>query len=292
MSADDARVHAYLDDVARMLGSIDPADRAEILAGLREHIDAAVADRPRPVDDEAVQQVLAELGPPDRVAAAALSDLSPAPLQAPAAAVGSAPRPALTQSWVPVTVGLLTALSAGLYLVIFAASVGLLAVQEQQAVAPAGATAVIHGGATAYGAASFHGPTQADFVQAEVTQNPLLPASYDVLWSMLVPLGVVGLPWLISTILLASSPLWTTRQKWAGALLMPALAVACGAVTWLGGAIPASPARAVLVVAAGLTVTAAAVWLMARLWRDGARRARAWGRAETGPEAARAPWQV
>ncbi|GAA4285777.1 HAAS signaling domain-containing protein [Georgenia daeguensis] len=288
MSADDARVHAYLDDVARMLGSIDPADRAEILAGLREHIDAAVTGQPRPADDEAVEQVLAELGPPDRVAAAALSDLGPSPRQAPAA-IGTAPRPALTQPWVPVTVGLLTVLSAGLYLVVLAASVALALTQQPEVVPPAVAAQY---GTAAYGAGSFHGPAPADFVQAEVTQNPMLPASYDIVWSMLGPLGLVGLPWLVSTILLASSPLWTTRQKWAGALLMPSLAVACGAVTWLGAAVPASPARAVLVVAAGLAVTAAAVWLMARLWRDGAQRARTWGLVESGPEPARAPWRV
>jgi hypothetical protein len=289
MSADDARVHAYLDDVARMLGSIDPADRAEILAGLREHIDTAVADRPQP-EDGAVEQVLAELGPPDRVAAAALSDLGPSPRRTPAV-VGVTPRPALTQPWVPVTVGLLTALSAGLYLVVLAAAVALALTQQPDVVPPG--VAAPHGTVTAaYGAGAFHGPTQADFVQAEVTQNPLLPASYDVVWSMLGPLGLVGLPWLVATVLLASSPLWTTRQKWAGALLMPSLAVACGVVTLLGAAIPPSPVRAVLVVAAGLVVTAAAVWLMARLWRDGARRARAGGRAETGPEPARTPWRV
>lgn len=280
MSADDARVHAYLDDVARMLGSIDPADRAEILAGLREHIDAAVADRRGHADDEAVQRVLAELGPPDRVAAAALSDLGPSPRRV-ASAVAAAPRPALTQTWVPVTVGLLTALSAGLYLVVLAASVALAATQQPEVVPPA--VAAPYGtGTAAYGAGSAHAAEQADFVRAEVTQAPLLPASYDVLWSMLVPLGVVGLPWLVSTVLLASSPLWTMLQKWAGALLMPALAVACGAVTWLGVAIPPSPVRSVLVVAAGVAVTAAAVWLIVKLWRDGARRARAWGRAEVG----------
>ncbi|MCK6211252.1 hypothetical protein KZX45_11930 [Georgenia sp. EYE_87] len=158
-----------------------------------------------------------------------------------------------------------------------AASVALALTQQPEVVPPAVAAPY---GTAAYGATSFHGPAQVDLVQAEVTQNPMLPASYDIVWRMFVPLGVVGLPWLVSTILLASSPLWTTRQKWAGALLMPALAVACGAVALSGSVIPQGPVRSVLVVASGVVFSAAAVWLIVRLWRDGARRARAWGRAE------------
>ncbi|WP_043499960.1 HAAS signaling domain-containing protein [Georgenia sp. SUBG003] len=240
MSAADARVTAYLDDVARMLANTDPWERAEILAELREHIDAALADLDRPADD-AVERVLAQLGPADRVAVAALTD----PGTSSRRTAVTAP-PALARPWVPVTVGLLTALSAGLYLVVLAASVALAVTQQPEVVPP-----------------------------AEV-QSPMLPASYDVLWSMLVPLGVAGLPWLVSTILLASSPLWTDWQKWAGALLVPALAVTCGAVSWLGAWGPASAPRSVLAVAVGLAAAAAAVRLVVTLWRDGARRARGW----------------
>jgi hypothetical protein len=250
----ESRVTAYLDDVARMLAGIDPRDRAEILAGLREHIDASLAGLDRPVDDSAVQHVLAELGPADQVAGAALAASSPAPgpYIGPTAAAGLG-RPALSQPWVPVTVGLLTALTAGLYLLVLAASIALL-MAEQPAPPLPGA-------------------------MSSETSAPLLPASYDIVWSVLAPLPLVGVPWLISTILLASSDLWAWRQKWSGVLLVPALAVTCGAFTWLGSLVPPGVTRSVVVVVVGVAVAVVAVGLVMRLWRDGARRAREWAPA-------------
>jgi len=261
----DSRVTAYLDDVARMLGSIDARDRAEILAGLREHIDASLAGLARPVDDSAVQQVLAELGPPAQVAGAALSALGPAPGSHPGPTAPAAlARPSLSQPWVPVTVGLLTALTAGLYLLVLAASIAVL-VAEQPSSLP--------GAVSDSGPGGFHGPGAEDFA------NPLLPTSYDIVWSMLAPLGLVGLPWLVSTILLASSPLWPRWQKWAGALLMPGLAGASGLLSWLGYLVTPSTTRSVVVVVVGAAVAVVAVGLVMRLWRDGARRAREWAPA-------------
>ncbi|PFG40025.1 hypothetical protein ATJ97_2545 [Georgenia soli] len=244
----DRRVNDYLDDVARMLASIDPVDRAEILAGLREHIDASLTEVERPVDDATVRQVLTELGPPDRVAASALSTLGPVPrpIDRPTAPVALS-RPPLTQPWVPVTVGLLTALTVGLYLLVLGVSVALL-VTEQPATPP--------------GAGSVDTPT------------PLLPASYDILWNMLAPLPLVGVPWLVSTILLASSALWSTWQKWAGALLAPVLAACCGLVAWFGSLVQPGVTRSVVLVAVGSAVAVAAVGVLVRLWREGARRAR------------------
>ncbi|WP_203338005.1 HAAS signaling domain-containing protein [Nocardioides limicola] len=59
----------YLDALTSLLTPLDPADRAEVLAGVREHLEAAVAERPTEV-----AQVLAELGPPESVARAAYAE--------------------------------------------------------------------------------------------------------------------------------------------------------------------------------------------------------------------------
>lgn len=282
------RVAAYLDDVARMLASIDPVDRAEILAGLREHIDAALDDEragvagsandsdEAHVSDEQVRRVLAELGPPEQVAAAALSDRGPEPGQygvppsprhdgvPPDSGHDGVPpglgrdvdavhptstRPSLTQSWVPVTVGLLTSLTVALYLVMLAGAVAF-AVAEETVAVPPGA------------------PSDA---------APMLPASYDIVWAVLAPLPLVGLPWVVSTILLASSTLWTTAQKWAGVMLVPGTALTSGVLAWLATLVRPGATRSVLLVAAATVVAAVAIWVVVRLWREGAARARAWG---------------
>ncbi|MGL5818806.1 MAG: HAAS signaling domain-containing protein [Phycicoccus sp.] len=72
MNTVDTRVGSYLDDLARMLADIEPATRDDVLAGVREHLDAVIAENdgdPRAVDD-----ALLRLGPPDRVAAEARAD--------------------------------------------------------------------------------------------------------------------------------------------------------------------------------------------------------------------------
>lgn len=71
-----ARVTGYLDDLARMLADVDPATRDDVLAGVREHLDATLAEHPD--DPAAIDAALLRLGPPERVAAAARADLPPA----------------------------------------------------------------------------------------------------------------------------------------------------------------------------------------------------------------------
>ncbi|MGL5930502.1 MAG: HAAS signaling domain-containing protein [Dermatophilaceae bacterium] len=72
MNTTDARIGSYLDDLARMLADLDPPTRDDVLAGVREHLDAVLAENagdPRAVDD-----ALLRLSPPDRVAAEARAD--------------------------------------------------------------------------------------------------------------------------------------------------------------------------------------------------------------------------
>lgn len=80
MNSSDTRVSAYLDDLARMLADLDPATRDDVLAGVREHLDATLAEHPD--DPAAVDAALLRLGPPEQVAAEARADLPAAPTAA------------------------------------------------------------------------------------------------------------------------------------------------------------------------------------------------------------------
>ncbi|HYN67227.1 MAG TPA: hypothetical protein VES93_10090 [Ornithinibacter sp.] len=44
MNSSDTRVQTYLDDLARMLSDVEPGERDEVLAGIREHLDATLAE--------------------------------------------------------------------------------------------------------------------------------------------------------------------------------------------------------------------------------------------------------
>lgn len=99
-------VSTYLDDLTRALADLDPADRAEVLAGVREHIDAGLAARGGATSAD-VSAVLSEVGTPEEVAREAYSTgqyaEGPAPL--PAAPLA---RPRWSdRSWVPVAVVIL-----------------------------------------------------------------------------------------------------------------------------------------------------------------------------------------
>ncbi|MBZ2196757.1 HAAS signaling domain-containing protein [Occultella gossypii] len=104
-------VSAYLDDLTRALADLAPADRAEVLAGVREHIDAGLAERENATDAD-VAAVLAELGPPEAVARAAYDEQSDGGGVVPVRPVRWADR-----AWVPVLVAVLQALGVVLLLV-------------------------------------------------------------------------------------------------------------------------------------------------------------------------------
>lgn len=58
-------VSAYLRDLERLLGGIDAGERAEVLAGVHEHLDVTL---PPGASDDDVRHTLAELGSPQSVA--------------------------------------------------------------------------------------------------------------------------------------------------------------------------------------------------------------------------------
>ncbi len=116
MTINDTRVSSYLDDLARMLTDLDPADRDEVLAGVREHLDATLAEHPD--DPAAVDAALLRLGPPERIAAEAR------------AALGSASDP--TTRKLPHRAWLVTGLVlTGLTTVPFTAATGIALVVDQ-----------------------------------------------------------------------------------------------------------------------------------------------------------------
>ncbi|MBM6403026.1 hypothetical protein JQN72_02025 [Phycicoccus sp. CSK15P-2] len=77
MTTAHARVESYLGELDRMLAGLDPATRDDVLAGIREHLDATLAEHPE--DPRALNDALLRLGPPEHVAADARSGGAPPP---------------------------------------------------------------------------------------------------------------------------------------------------------------------------------------------------------------------
>ncbi|WP_265522685.1 HAAS signaling domain-containing protein [Oerskovia flava] len=88
-------VDAYLDELARMLAHADPVERADVLGGVREHVDARLAELGRPPTEADVTAVLTALGPPEQVAGEASAG-APAPFAPRRKRPGT-----LTGTWVP-----------------------------------------------------------------------------------------------------------------------------------------------------------------------------------------------
>jgi uncharacterized membrane protein len=71
---------AYLRDLELLLHGVEPGERAEVLAGVREHLEGAVG--PGASDDD-VRAALAELGPPQAIADEAYAGRTAVGLTAP-----------------------------------------------------------------------------------------------------------------------------------------------------------------------------------------------------------------
>lgn len=109
------RIDRYLAELAGALGDLPEAERDDVAGGIREHIQAALADRPA-VTDADVDEVLRALGDPLAVAAAATGDAGPATPE---------PRrdvPVLQRDWIPGAV--VAALLLGPAVLMFLVSVG------------------------------------------------------------------------------------------------------------------------------------------------------------------------
>lgn len=185
MNTQHPLVAAYQEDLSRLLTDLDPGERAEVLAGVREHVDASLAGR-NDTDDADVRAVLAELGPPEAVAQEAYAGH---------VAQGSAktgPRPPLARIWVPVVVAILQALGL---LVIVMTTVGLGAYSTMEV------------------------RTQTGEVSRTVGYEGSALAFIAVGLVVMLP------SWLPAAVLVGISGLWARRDKLAQILILPAAAV-------------------------------------------------------------------
>src|SRR5690625_1782721 len=114
------RTARYQDDLARLLAALEPVERAEVLDGVREHIDAALAEVGHAPTDADVDRILGQLGSPGMVAEAALAERPGTPVPGPAASgvdVALARfSSSLTGRWVPPVALLLLLVGGGLIL--------------------------------------------------------------------------------------------------------------------------------------------------------------------------------
>jgi len=231
-------IAAYLAELERLLGDIDPGERAEVMSGVREHLDSALGNIPGVGDDE-VRDALAELGPPQLVADEAYTGRRSTTAVAPAGG------PVLGHPWVPVVVAVLTAIGL-LVTVLVVSSLGSVGSSSSSSVDGTGATTETH-------------------TTAELTGSPLL-GSFSAL--------MVTLPlWATVAVLVALSPLWVGREKLVAALLIPTAALLMGFLPQVGwwliginGVIAGAWAALILVLAGG-------AWTLIRSTRQAAARA-------------------
>lgn len=175
-------VGAYLHDLELLLHGVEPGERAEVLAGVREHLDGSLAPG---ADDAAVRAALDELGPPQAIADEAYAG-RPAP---------SPRRPgALSRGWVPVTVGVLLGLA-------LLATIMVVGTFSSYATSDSG---------------TFDATGKAISSEHKVDFTGVGPSA------ILAALLLSWIFWVPATILALASPLWSRRQKVALCLLTPA----------------------------------------------------------------------
>lgn len=240
-------VASYLDELTRALTELDPADRSEVLSGVREHIDAALAARGSASDAD-VSAVVTELGTPEEVAREAFSSGQYA--ERPGATAGSPypptqlppASPAGTRisdrSWVPVAVALLQALGV-LFILVVVGSSAVITTMEVQSGA---------GG-------DLQGQTR------EVTYQSAAAAALAG--------GLLVLPlWLVVALLAGNSTLWGSRQKLLHLLLMPGVLVLSAVLPDLGWAIAGEIGVNIAALAALVISVVGSIWLLVRLTKS------------------------
>ena len=247
-------VDAWLRDLEQLLQGIEPGERAEVLAGVREHLDGSL---PTGATEDDVRRALAELGSPQSVADEAWAG-RPAPV-APAP-VSSARVPVMARGWVPITVGVLLGLALVLSSFIVSAASGY----STSSTSSSAATAVTP-------------QTGAEVVAPPVEESTQTQVSYDAspLTGVAAALLFTWLLWLPATVLVLASPLWSTRQKVALSLLTPGAALLLSGLPALGWALSGKEIGINLGAWVGLAVAlGGGGWLLVRTCRAGAETAR------------------
>jgi uncharacterized membrane protein len=228
-------VAAYLEELERLLAGIDPGDRAEVLSGVREHLDGSLPGHGRAGDDE-VRTALAELGPPQAVADEAYAGR-------PAHAPTAPPRVgALSRPWVPVVVAILTGIGLLVVLVVTGSIGGVVT-----------STSVDSSGAV---------------VETTAVGASTLFATFFAAIAMTLPV------WVSVAVLVGLSSLWVGREKLIVAGLVPAAALLMAALPLLGWWIIGVNGVYAGAWAALAVVVVGGSWLMVRLTARAAARAR------------------
>ncbi|MFW5469261.1 HAAS signaling domain-containing protein [Knoellia sp. CPCC 206435] len=187
-------VDAYLRDLDRLLHGVDPGERAEVLAGVHEHLEVSLG--PDASDDD-VRRTLAELGSPQSVADEAYAGRTPT---GGTAGPGSAsPVGTMSRGWVPTVVGLLLGLALLLVVLVVSAGAG-------------------------YGTSGTE-TVGADGQVVRTTEIEFSGAPSALLSGLMLTWPL----WLTATLLAGLSPLWSSRQAWTLALLVPVTAT----ILWL-----------------------------------------------------------
>lgn len=194
----------YLAELDRLLVGIDPAVRTDTLAGVHEHLDVATGGSQ---DDARVREALAQLGSPYDVAAEAHGDRIAPP----------APVPLSSKGWLPVVVGVLLGLA--LLLVV--------------AVAVSAASVVTSSSTSSSAPVTREGAVVPDQVQVESSQVEFTGSLGGTFVGLLASLPL----WVAAFILIGVSALWRQREKVILFAVVPAVALAFGALPEIGWAL-------------------------------------------------------
>lgn len=227
-------VSTYLDDLTRALADLDPADRAEVLAGVREHIEAGLAARGGTSGAD-VRGVLSEVGTPEEVAREAYSTAQYAERPAPHPAAPPAALRLSDRPWVPVLVAILQALGVLFILLVAGASASYMT------------TEVVLGG-------------------DGIVESSSREVSYTSNIGAVLASGITALPlWIVIALFVGNSTLWTSRQKVVHLLLMPTVLLLLAVLPDLGWALAGERGLNVASIAVLVVSVGASAWLIIRL---------------------------
>lgn len=225
---------SYEQDLTQLLVDLDPGERAEVLAGVREHLHAALADRPH-AGTEDIRAVLTELGPPEEVAQEAYAN------QRPQASTAARPAATLARPWVPVVVTLLQLLGLLLVMVTTLAS-------------------------TAYSVVETTSDTGEVTTTVDYTSAALSVMGVAVL--TVLPI------WIPVFILAGISALWDRRQKLAHILLLPSAVMLLALTPDLGWALAGQRGLNTAAWISTAIVLVGSAWVLWRLTSQGRNRSR------------------
>lgn len=210
MSAKPTTTHplvaSYLAELSHLLTGIDPAERAEVIEGVREHINSSLEGTAGTEHDQ--RAALAEVGPAQAVADEAYAGQ-------PHAVVPTGPRtPITSRTWLPVVTAALEAVAVLLVVITTAAFSSVSSVSSTSVSAEVSADGTIVSTPTT---TVTEGHFDGGFVGGAVGGF------------------FVALPlWLIIVVLVGLSALWVSREKFALIAVVPASALAFAVLPAIG----------------------------------------------------------